>query len=428
MAPRGLSDEVVIKIKDDLIIGRLTQDQIAEKYSTATKPISRGLISNIATGRQYQQIGQALIIPKALQKGSLSKSPEERELYLIGENRRLRDHLSRNKRQMELAARHTYTIDYYVNELREVIKPLKAGKVKTYKPKKKTDITESAVLMLSDLHADSVVTPEEVDFMEDYNFPVCVQRMNHLVKEVAKWCNRSLSNFHFEELVIFGLGDFTNGDIHKADNYFSDQFTADLAIGELIGCMITELSTHFPFIRYCNVVGNHGRTTPKIEFDKRSVAHNHDTLIARIAELYCRDLDNVEFWFPESLSAIVDVRGYKFHLTHGHGKRQGASPWTRAETASAKTRSLLKGGVDYFCAGHYHTPGEVQVSGGATLLANGAVLACDQYSYQSLQEAGNPSQLLFGVHHNNGATWRIPINLRDQDGENRYESLERFYA
>lgn len=424
-----LSEKIVNKIKDDLILGRLTQQEIADKYSTDTKSISRSLVSDIATGRAYADVGPSMEIPKGRHEGRLQRTPEQHNLYLLGENKRLREQWNRAARQVELSARHTYTIDYFINELSSVVSPLKRAPVKTYKPKKKDGICESAVLMLSDLHADSVVLPEEVDNLESYNFPTAVARGNKLVAEVAKWCNRSLNNFDFDELVIFGLGDYTNGTIHASENYFGDQFTADLAIGEFIGNMVTELSSHFPKVRFCNVTGNHGRMTQRIEFDKKNVRHNHDTLIAKIAEMYCRNLDNVHFWFPDSLSSIVKVKGYSFHLSHGHGKRAASAIWSRAEAASAKTRSLHGGGIDYFCSGHYHTPGDVQVSGGATLLANGAFLACDQYSYQSLQEAGEPSQTLVGVHANNGVTWRLPIKLREVTAEeNRYLDLERFYV
>lgn len=424
-----LSDKVVCQIKNDLIIGALTQTEIAEKYSSDNRPISRSLVSNIATGRAYDLVGPPMEIPKNRQAGRLQRTPEEESIYWKGQAERLRLHWQRAERKLRDLARQSYTIDYAIEELSDVIKPIKPSKVKNFKPKKKGNIQESAVLMLSDLHADEVVEPQEVDFLEEFNFPIAVKRGCHLVQEVAKWCNRSLSNFDFDELVILGLGDYTNGEIHRAENYFGDQITADLAIGEFIGHLVADLATHFPHVRFCNVTGNHGRRSQKIEFDKKADNNNHDTLIARIAEMYCRDIDNVSFKFPDSLSQIVSIKGFNFHLTHGHGKRQSSAVWNRAETFSQKTNSLQKGRIDYFCQGHYHTTGDVRISGGASLLANGAFLATDPFSYQSLQECGIPSQTLFGVHHHNGVTWRLPIDLRfDKGQENRYSNLERFYV
>lgn len=427
---KRLSDSVVTKIKDDLILGRLTQKEIAEKYSTESKSISRSLVSDIATGRLYSEVGPSMDIPKERAEGRLSKTPEAETLYWQGQAERYKLHLSRANRKVRDLSRSATTVSSIVEELGDILTPIDGkSKIRNYRPAKKNDIQESAILLLSDLHADEVVEPQEVDFLEDYNFPIAVKRGCHLVQEVAKWCNRSLSNFHFDELVIFGLGDYTNGEIHRAENYFGDQMTADLAIGEFIGHMVADLSTHFPHVRFCNVTGNHGRRSQNIEFDKKADNNNHDTLIARIAELYCRQLPNVTFQFPDSLSQIVSVKGHNFHLSHGHGKRSAAAVWSRAQTFSQKTNSLQKGRIDYFAQGHYHTTGDVRISGGASLLANGAFLATDQFSYQSLQECGVPSQTLLGCHHNNGVTWRLPIDLRyGKDQENRYESLERFYV
>ena len=424
-----IPDSIILKIKDDLILGRLTQAEIAEKYSTETRVLSRSLISNIATERQYADVGQPMEIPKSRANGRLQKSPEEQVVYWKGQAERLRQHWQRAERQLRNLSRQAGTIDYAIEELSEVIVPIKPSKVTNYKPKAKNSIEESAVLMLSDLHADEIVEPQEVDGLENFNFPVAVQRACHMVQEVSKWCNRSLSNFHFKKLYVFGLGDYTNGEIHRAENYFGDQMTADLGIGEFIGLIVADLASHFPEVEFCNVTGNHGRKSQKIEFDKKADNDNHDTLIARIAELHCKNLPNVKFRFPDALSQIVDVEGYNFHLSHGHGKRTASEVWSRAKTAGQKTNALHLGNIDYFCQGHYHTTGDVRISGGASLLANGAFLATDQYSYQSLQECSVPSQTLFGVHANNGVTWRLPIDLRcDPKQENRYESLERFYA
>jgi transcriptional regulator with XRE-family HTH domain len=419
-----LTNQEVIEIKDLLIEGQLTQQEIADQYN-----VSRSIVSNIATERSHAGVGPSMLPVANKNKGRLSQSVEERNLYLTGQLDRLRHENSFLRRQANKAAGQTYSIDSFIESVATTIKPFRQPTVKNYSPKRRnTPILESAVLMLSDIHGDCVVPPEEVDGMEDFNFPVAVQRGCHLIQEVVKFTQRSLQGFQFDEIVVLGLGDYTSGEIHEYENYFSDQFTADLALGEFIGAMLVDLSSHFPRVRFHNVTGNHGRVSKEIQFGKRGVSHNHDTLIARIAELYCRAVPNISFQFPNSLSSLVDIKNSVFHLSHGHGKRQASAIWSRAENASQKINGLHQGHIDYFCQGHYHTPGDVQVSGGASLLANGAFLATDQYAYQSLQEAGTPSQTIFGVHAKNKVTWRLPITLNPKSTDiNRYPSLERFY-
>jgi hypothetical protein len=421
-----LTTQQVHEIKHEILQGNLTQVEIGAKFG-----VSRTVVSNIATERSYSDVGPSMLPAnqREVAAARLSLSPEEQNNYLLGRVEKLKHENGILRRQVNTASRQSYTVESFIDSLGSLIRPIKAPTVKPYKPPtRKGLINESAVLMLSDLHADTVVRPEEVDGLEEFNFPVAVQRAIHLVQEVIKFTKRSMQGYNFDELVILGLGDYTSGEIHEYENYFSDQFTADLAIGELIGSMVADLAQHYPKVRFCNVTGNHGRTKKEIEFGKKGAKHNHDTLIARIAELYCRNIPNIKFNFPESLSALYEIKGSTFHLSHGHGKRQASAIWSRAETSSQKINGLHQGAVDYFCQGHYHTPGDVQVSGGASLLANGAFPATDQYAYQSLQEAGTPSQTLFGVHARNKVTWRLPINLNPHEtDENRYAHLERFY-
>lgn len=412
-----LNDKQVIAIKALLIQGKLTQVQIAKEFG-----VSRSLISEIATSRAHADVGPSMEVVSKRNGGRLSFSPEERNVYLTGEVSKLKEQNSILRRQFEASAKTSFTIDNLVDSL-----PIKPIRLKPYKvPAKRGPIKESAVLIISDLHADSVVTPDQVDGLEDYNFPVCVARMNHLVQETIKFTQRSLVGYQFQDLNVLLNGDLVNGNIHEAESYFTDPFACDLATGELIGCALAELSQYFPRVNVTVTVGNHGRHTPSIEYDRKGIQYHHDTLVCRVAELYCRDIKNLHFNFPDSLSTIIEIQRASFHVSHGHGKKSGASPFARAASASQKVNCLHKGEIDYVINGHFHSPSDVRVSGGLGLITNGAFLACDQFSYQALGEAGTPSQMLFGVHARNKVTWRLPITL--ENAENRYTSIERFFS
>jgi len=415
-----LDRSVVIGIKEDLIENELTQVEIGEKWGA-----SRSTISNIATGRCYREI-PPLILPIKMQGGQRkSENLEQQNVSLIGEVTNLRKERNMLKRQLCSSAGRNSAVDEIVERLTPIITPL--PNVPRLKVKRKTDKTvdETLVIMLSDNHCDQVVTPEEVDGLEEYNFEVSMRRHEVLVEETLKFTQQSLANFRFKKLVILGLGDYTSGEIHGHVNrsYFRDQFINDLAIAELFSQMFAELSPHFETVEIVNITGNHGRLTNRIEYTKEAVAANHDTLIMRIAEIHCTNIKNLNFEFPSGLSTIKDIEGWKFYLHHGHGKAGSSDAWTRAKRKSQTIVPLHKGDVHYFCSGHFHTPGDVTASGGATLLGNGAFLACDPYSVQSLDEASSPTQIIFGVHPKNGVTWRLPIRLRTENEiPQRYKS------
>lgn len=415
-----LTDSQISEIKQLLLENELTQKEIGERYSR-----SRSTISDIATNRIYKGIDPKIMpvkIPGGQQK---HLNLEQQNLALVGQIENLRQERNLLKRQLRAAAKRDAVVDDIATRLAPIIKPMpKSAKIRL-KSEKKT-IEETLVLVLSDVHADQVVTPEEVDGLECFDFPVAVRRAEVLVTDMLDFALRSLSNFNFKKLVILGLGDYTSGVIHGHANrsYFGDAFTNDLAIAQLFAYMFTELAAHFDQVDVVNIIGNHGRLTEKYEYTKESVRANHDTLIMKIAEIHCKNFDNLNFVFPLGLSRIHPINGWNFYLHHGHGQKGGTETWNRAKRKSQTIVPLHKGDVHYLVTGHFHTEGAVRVSGGATLIGNGAFLATDPFAYQAIEEAGEPCQIIFGVHKDRGVTWRLPIKIRTPDedqGPRRYK-------
>lgn len=415
----------VKKVKELLLENELTQQQIGDKFG-----VSRGLISNIARNKQYEDIEprlQAVKIPGGQQK---HLNLEEQNLALMGQVENLRQERNLRNRQLRAATARISIVDDIVERLAPIIKPLKPAKPFRIENGSAKVIDETLVLMLSDNHCDQVVTPEETDGLEDYDFLVSARRHEVMVEELIKWSQRSLSTFRFKKLVIFGLGDYTSGEIHGHANksYYGEQFTNDLAIAQLFSQVFRELAAHFEEVEIVTVIGNHGRLTKNIEYTKEAVPANHDTLIMKIAEVHCKDISNLSFEFPSGLSTIKEVDGWNFFLHHGHGKAGSGKVWAQAEKKASTIGPLHQGAVNYFCSGHFHSQGEAPANGGARMLGNGAFLACDPYAYQRLEVASDPCQYIFGVHRKNGVSWRLPIMLRTADekkGPQRYTIMEK---
>lgn len=414
-----LTDAQVSEIKQLLLENELTQQQIGEKYDR-----SRSLISDIATNRIYRDI-EPKLLPNRIPGGHIKHlNLEQQNLALIGQVENLREERNLLKRQLKAAAKRDAVVDEIVERLAPIVKPMPKPK-KVRQPADKKTVKETLVLLLSDVHADQVVTPEEVDGLECFDFLIATRRAEILVADTLDFALRSLSNFNFEKLVILGLGDYTSGGIHghARRSFFGDAFSNDLAIAQLFAYMFAELSAHFETVEVVNIIGNHGRLTEKYEFTHDAVPANHDTLIMKIAQVHCKNIDNIQFVFPGGLSHIHHINGWNFYLHHGHGQKGGSETWSRAKRKSQTIVPLHKGNVHYIVTGHFHTEGAVRVSGGATLIGNGAFLATDPYAYQAIEEAGEPCQLVFGVHKERGVTWRLPIKIRTPDedkGPQRY--------
>jgi len=415
----------VKRIKKLLVANKLTQKQIADNVG-----VSRSAVSNIATNRAHKDV-EPFLQPQKIAGGQPKNlNLETQNVALFGQIENLRQERNLLKRQLRAASKRISIVDGMVEQLAPIIKPLKPAKKLKAPAAKGKAVNETLVLMLSDNHCDQVVTPEEVDGLEEYDFPISARRHEVLVEEVLKWAKKSLANFRFKKLVILGLGDYTSGEIHGHVNrsYFGDQFKNDLAIAQLFAQMFCELSAHFEQIEVVSITGNHGRLTSNIEFTKQAVEANHDTLIMKIAEVHLKDCANVKFEFPLGLSTIKNIEGWNFALHHQHGKKAGGKVWSQAERKAATLVPLHKGQVHYFCGGHFHQAGEAPANGGARMIGNGAMLACDQYSYQNLDASGIPCQILFGVHKKNGVTWRLHIKVRtdgEKKGPKRYDIMAK---
>jgi len=307
------------------------------------------------------------------------------------------------------------------------IKPFKPVPTPKFKPRKKA-IQETLVLVLSDGHHDQVVRSEEVGGLEHYNFPISCRRGQSLVDSTIKYAKQTLVGYDFKRLVVLSLGDNTSGSIHEAErrSAFGSMFKNSFAIGALHALMLRDLSAHFPVVDVFAVAGNHGRLTHTKEYGANGPHNNWDYAINKVAQSLCHDLSNVSFNLPNSWDSVVDVEGYGFHISHGDDVAStGGNPWTGLAKRHNRQSGIHRGKdsrqsfrdarpVDYAVIGHHHTEG-FTTGNGVGFICNGAWLGTDQYAYQKMGVAGTPSQWIFGVHKDHGATWRLPVQIATQD-------------
>lgn len=281
---------------------------------------------------------------------------------------------------------------------------------------------ETLVAHFSDLHADEVVEPHKVGGLECFNFPVACCRAEKHIDTIINFTQNNLSNYNFKRLVVFANGDMTSGTIHDGEgrSYYGNMFRNALAIGQLLGLMIRDLAPHFPTIDVICTSGNHGRRTPKKDYD--GAWSNWDYLIYEIASMVCKDIKNVKFQIPDCWSVNVEIDGYGFCVAHGDDiKSWNGIPYYGIER---KTRRLIAlhnstgQRIQYFVFGHFHAMTMAAELKGETII-NGAYPATDPYVYEGFSGYREPMQLIHGLHPKNGITWRLPIKIKDPINEAR---------
>jgi transcriptional regulator with XRE-family HTH domain len=404
----------VAEIKDHLLRKDMTQKELGRKFG-----VSRSVISDIACGRIHKDV-----------KPDTEATEEETKIFgLQAEIAHLRDERNLARRQLKQAAKTQGLFQAVVEEMDTRVKPM--GPLPRQRPAFKPDdkvVEEHLVMHLSDGHHDQVVTLDDSGGLEKYDFPISMCRAERLVDSTLKWTQQTLApQFRFPSLTVLAYGDHTSGEIHGAAgrSYFKNCFKNCHAIGQLHALMYRDMAPYFEQVNIVYVPGNHGRRTQKKDY--HGAHDNWDYLIGKMAQMYCRDIENISFTIPNSFSANIDIGGVGFHIFHGDDVRSNLGiPWYGLEKRRHRLMALdnVRVGtpIRYYCCGHFHRPGSTTEVNGEMLI-NGAWPATDAYAYNSLAGYTEPSQLIHGVNQKYGITWRLPVKLRcdyEDKGPRRY--------
>jgi len=414
-----ITKKQVENIKAGIVVG-IKQTDLAKKYK-----ISRSMISEIATERAHKDVpwpnGEK---PVAKVAGGQRKKIEdydptnEKILQLEADIFHLTDERNRARTKAKAGAKLEGLFQAMSGVLTDRIIPIKPLPKAQKKLAKKGLITEHAVLHLSDGHHDQVVDPVDCGGLETYNFPISCCRAERLIDSIIQWTQNTLSNFHFPVLNVLCYGDFTSGEIHGAAerSYFQRMMKNCLGVGKLHALMYRDLAPHFEQIIVVYVPGNHGRRSQKKNF--HGAHDNWDYLCAKLAELYCQDIENVSFLIPDCFSVNLDINGVGFNIAHGDDIRSSMGiPFYGLQRRQQRLQSLAPlltncPRVRYYSVGHFHNKAILGAQDTETIM-NGPWIATDAYAYNSLSSYTQPSQWLHGVSPKHGITWRLDVHLKD---------------
>jgi hypothetical protein len=365
-------------------------------------------------------------------RSKLQKKPQngldQRQLDLERENQFQTTELKQLTRKLAVLRGNESIIRALREELHEALAhPLSPLPQVPIKPGGSDVIEEDLVMHLSDEHADQTVMAHRVLGLENYTFATALARAERYVKRTLDFTQHTMQNYRFPTLWLLCYGDHTSGEIHGAVSHseYRNIFRNTLAIGQLHALMIRDLAPFFNKVNVVCVPGNHGRRSPKKNY--HGAWDNWDYLVHETAAGYCRDLQNVDFAIPDAFSVNVDIRGYTFNVSHGDDiKSWNSIPYYGIERKTRRLSTLHSTAgqrIRYFVMGHFHQLSTMQHPDGETIV-NGSFKFTDEFAYNALAAAGEPMQLIHGVHADHGVTWRLPVHLRfaeEKKGPERYK-------
>lgn len=216
-----------------------------------------------------------------------------------------------------------------------------------------------AVALFSDAHIEETVEPASVLGKNEYNVDIAEQRIKNYFSNLATCINKD----HVEELIFASLGDTISGYIHDelAQTNGLTPSEATIKAQSLIYCGLDFLckNTKLNSIKFIGIVGNHSRTTKKIQHSN-GYKLSYEWIMYQNIKSMCEITGlPVEFNIPESEMAVADMPdGNRFVFVHGYQIKSGGSG-TVCGIYPALNRLAMKWdrtfNQDKIYLGHFHS-------------------------------------------------------------------------
>ena len=247
----------------------------------------------------------------------------------------------------------------------------------TYRPKdSRKAIARTLNLNLSDTHWGSELTVSE--HLKAYGPDEEAAALWSVVKNV---CEYKLEYRGQTELVVNVLGDMIENELHGTAGAAPLHLQVCRAI-YLLTQTVGLFAASFPRVRVNFSPGNHGRD---IALHPGRAVHQKynglETTIYYAVKTGCRGLKNVSFNQPMTPWLDYHAQGHRIYATHGDTNLNPGNPGhniavKRLENETNRINASLKDQEEYkvFAVGHVHQAMVTQLTNGAYLITNGALV------------------------------------------------------
>ena len=216
-----------------------------------------------------------------------------------------------------------------------------------------------AIALFSDAHIEETVEPASVLGKNEYNVDIAETRIKNYFTNLATCINKD----HVEELIFASLGDTISGYIHDelAQTNGLTPSEATIKAQSLIYSGLDFLckNTKLNSIKFIGIVGNHSRTTKKIQHSNGYKLSFEWIMYQNIKNMCEITGLPIEFNIPESEMAIADMPdGKRFVFVHGY-QIKSAGSGTVCGIYPALNRLAMKWDrtfdQDKIYLGHFHS-------------------------------------------------------------------------
>jgi hypothetical protein len=270
----------------------------------------------------------------------------------------------------------------------------------------------------SDWHYGEVVRMPGINY---YDRTVAKKRIERLVTTTVDLAFNHMGSAKasYPGAIVALGGDMLGGDIHEELTKTNDR-TTQQAIEDLIDLIcggLETMATNFGKLFVPCVVGNHGRSTKKMQAKERVFTSHEWNVYCGVARHF-RRTDHVRFAIPETADCAFNLFGHRYLLTHGDslGTKGGdgiigaLGPIMRGNLKTHRSEAQIGRDFDTLLIGHWHQyltlPG---------LIVNNSLKGYDEFAHLVLRAPySRPSQALWFTHPEHGITAHWQVYLEKQ--------------
>ena len=290
----------------------------------------------------------------------------------------------------------------------ELIKVLKANKLKISHPKNPKDKGAAMVVQIADTHFNELVDLDH----NKYDFEVAAKRLHKFAHYIKKY----ISLHNVNSVLIAITGDLINSD-RRLDEKLSmatNRAKATFLGVHLLQHFIVDLSKVANISVAC-VTGNESRVNEELGWVDIVASDNYDFTIFEILRLL---LPEINFIRGNALELIVEIGGENVLLIHGH--QLGKMDSNRiAKVISKYSRKGIK--IDFMICGHLH---ETMITD--LMARSSSLVGANAYSENSLNLSSRAAQNIYIIKED--GRHDIRIDLQETIGFEGYDINKELFA
>lgn len=276
-------------------------------------------------------------------------------------------------------------------------------------------------LLLTDIHWDEVIEPDEVEGYNAYNRRIAQQRLERAFVGAVEVCRSYFAGVEYDGFQLFLGGDLLSGVIHEELTETNQAQICDsiLTVIEPLHAGLDLLAREFGRLNVTAVVGNHGRRTRKPRA-KRRAKDNFDWLVYQLVAKGLRERSEISFQVATAADADATVYQTRYRLTHGDQFRGGSgiaaelSPLLLGAHRKTRRQSAVGKPYDVLVMGHWHQTLWLPSKG---VIVGGSVCGYNEWAYQNNLSPEPPQCSLWLTTPERGITMFAPVFVADQEAE-----------